>query len=195
MSGPATGGTTLLIKGSGFTWAVSVSIGIPITSFTVLDDATISVVTPNVLNPVTNQPNFGTVDVTVTTPGGTSAVTPADQFTYVSTPTPPPTPTSTPGPVPVIASISPMSGPASGGTTILIKGSGFTGATSVTFVISAAFLVTVTSFTVLDDSTISVVTPGGISAATGLAVGKVDVRVTTPWGTSALTPADQFTYL
>src|SRR5262249_52905508 len=44
-SGPATGGTTILIKGSGLTEATAVSVGSPVASFTVVDDATISAVT------------------------------------------------------------------------------------------------------------------------------------------------------
>ena len=45
----------------------------------------------------------GTVDVTVTTPGGTSATSSADQFTYV--------------PAPTVGNVSPTSGPA-GATTV-----------------------------------------------------------------------------
>ncbi|MCY0656333.1 IPT/TIG domain-containing protein, partial [Klebsiella pneumoniae] len=48
----------------------------------------------------------GTVNVTVTTVGGTSATSAADQFTYV--------------PAPTVTSISPTSGPTSGGTTVTI---------------------------------------------------------------------------
>ena len=61
----------------------------------------------------------GTVYVRVTTAGGTSATSAADQYTYVA--------------VPTITSLSPTSGPAAGGTSVIITGTGFTGATAVTF--------------------------------------------------------------
>ena len=50
----------------------------------------------------------GTVDVTVTTPGGTSATTAADQYTYTNGPS--------------VAAISPTSGPTAGGTSVTITG-------------------------------------------------------------------------
>jgi len=46
----------------------------------------------------------GTVDVTVTTLGGTSAISAGDKFTYVAGPTP--TPTPTPGPTPGPSSVA-----------------------------------------------------------------------------------------
>ena len=51
-----------------------------------------------------------TVDVTVTTAGGTSPVTPGDQFTYVAPA------------IPAITTISPTSGPTTGGTAVTITG-------------------------------------------------------------------------
>src|SRR5262249_26624845 len=137
-SGPGTGGTTLLITGSGLTGATAVSVGSPVASFTVLDDATISAVTPNVLN-AADQQLFTTVDVRVTTPGGTSAITPADQFTYLPTgsltptPTPSPTPTSLPPAVPTLSGFTPTTGP--GGTLVTLTGSNLTvpGGASVLF--------------------------------------------------------------
>ena len=61
----------------------------------------------------------GTVDVTVTTAGGTSATSPADQFTYVAAPT--------------VTRISPAAGPLAGGTTVTITGTDLAGATAVMF--------------------------------------------------------------
>ena len=66
----------------------------------------------------------GTVDVRVTTPAGTSAVVTADRYTYVA--------------APAITSLSPTTGPAAGGTTVTITGSGFNGASAVNFGTSAA---------------------------------------------------------
>ena len=62
-----------------------------------------------------------------------------------------------------------------------ITGTGFTGATAVDFGTTAA-----TNVTVVSDTTITADSPAG--------TGTVDVTVTTPGGTSATSPADQFTY-
>ena len=69
----------------------------------------------------------------MTTAGGTSATSAADQFTYVAAPT--------------VTSLSPTSGPATGGTAVTITGTGFTGATAVTFGGTAATAFTVNSAT------------------------------------------------
>lgn len=110
----------------------------------------------------------GTVDILVTTPAGTSANTAADNFTYTGGPT--------------VTAVNPKAGPITGGTAVTITGSGFTGATAVTFGGTAA-----TTFTVTNDTTISATSPAH-------AAGTVDVRVTTPAGTSANTAADDFVY-
>ena len=94
----------------------------------------------------------------MTTPGGTSATSPADQFTYVAAPT--------------VTGVSPTTGPAAGGTLVTITGTGFTGATAVDFGTTPA-----TNLTVVSDTTITVDSPPG--------TGTVDVTVTTPGGTSA----------
>ena len=51
--------------------------------------------------------------MTVTTPGGTSPTSTADDFTYVSTPT--------------VSKLTPTEGPEAGKTSVTIEGSGFTG--------------------------------------------------------------------
>ena len=80
-SGPASGGTTVTITGSNLTGATAVKFGsTAATSFTVNSDSQISAVAP--------AGSAGTVDITVTTPVGTSVTSNADQFTYlVSAPT------------------------------------------------------------------------------------------------------------
>ncbi|SHH24803.1 cell wall-binding repeat-containing protein [Desulfosporosinus lacus] len=88
----------------------------------------------------------------------------------------PPTPTS-----PVISSITPSSGPESGGITVTINGSGFTGATVVNFGTALG-----TNLTVISDTSITVTSPAG--------TGTIDVTVTTPDGTSAKNLSDEFTY-
>jgi hypothetical protein len=75
-AGPSAGGTTVTITGKGFTNGLS-SIKFGATaaaSFSVVNDTTATAVSPaHVVN---------TVDVTVTTAGGTSASSPFDQFTF-----------------------------------------------------------------------------------------------------------------
>jgi hypothetical protein len=78
-SGLPAGGTQVSITGTGFTGAKVVDFGPnPAASFTLVSDTQITAVAP---------PGNGTVDVTVTTAGGTSALSSADRYTYVA-PTP-----------------------------------------------------------------------------------------------------------
>ena len=100
--------------------------------------------------------------------GGTSATSPADQFTYVAAPT--------------VTGISPTTGPAAGGTMVTITGTGFTGATAVDFGTTPA-----TSVTVVSATTITADSPAG--------TGTVDVTVTTAGRDVGHSPADQFTYV
>jgi hypothetical protein len=145
--GPAAGGTTVVLTGSGFTGATAVSFGgTPAVAFTVNSATQITATAPA---------GSGSAAVTVTTGGGTSNSLP---YTYSSGP--------------VVTSISPVQGPASGGTTVVLTGSGFTGATAVTFGSSPA-----TAFTVDSATQITATTPAGS--------GSVPVTVTTAGGTSA----------
>ena len=75
----------------------------------------------------------GTVDIIVTTLGGPSSPSAADHFTYEG---------------PVITSLSPASGPTTGGTTVKISGADLGGATAVDFGSTPA-----TSFTVTPNGT------------------------------------------
>jgi len=88
-----------------------------------------------------------------------------------------------PPPAPAVTGLSPTSGSTGGGTTVVITGTSFTGATAVMVGANAA-----TSFTVNSPTSITATFPGG-------AAGTVDVTVTTPVGTSAPTGADEFTYV
>ena len=160
-SGPASGGTTVTISGTGFTGATAVIFaGVPV-SFTVNSDTSITAVSPAYA--------AGAHYVVVTTPAGTSVKVAGDMFTYVSD-------------LNVITSLSPNSGPASGGTTVTISGTGFTGATAVIF---AGVPV---SFTVNSDTSITAVSPA-------YAAGAHYVVVTTPAGTSVKVAGDMFTYV
>ncbi len=84
-------------------------------------------------------------------------------------------------PAPSVSGLSPAEGPEAGGTSVVISGSGFTGATAVQFGSTNA-----TSFKVNSDNSITAVSPSGS--------GNVDVTVTTPVTKTATTPADTFMY-
>ncbi|SDH59386.1 IPT/TIG domain-containing protein, partial [Pedobacter terrae] len=83
---------------------------------------------------------------------------------------------------PTVTALSPTSGPTSGGNSVTITGTNFTGATAVTFGATAA-----TGFTVNSATQITATAPAG--------TGTVDVRITTTGGTSATSASDQFTYV
>ncbi|MFC5373381.1 IPT/TIG domain-containing protein [Brevundimonas faecalis] len=162
-AGPTGGGTTVIITGTGFSAAGStgaVKFGAANATYAINSNTQITATSP--------ANSAGTYDITVTTPGGTSAVLAADQFTYV--------------PAPTVTSISSTSGPSSGGTTVTITGTNFSGATAVAFGGVAA-----TGYTVLSGTSIAATAPAG--------TGTVDIRVTTTGGTSAASAADQYTYI
>jgi hypothetical protein len=161
-TGPLTGGTQVTITGTNLTGATAVKFGTA--SATIVSDTATQIVATSPAELA------GIVDVKVTTAGGTSAVSSADQFTYAA------------NPQPTVTSISPTSGSTAGGTTIIITGTNLTGATAVQFGNVAA-----SSFTVNSATQITATSPAE-------SAGTVDVKVTTPGGTSATSSADQFTY-
>src|SRR5262249_19966736 len=110
----------------------------------------------------------GAVDVVVTTPHGSSDLTPLDRFTYLAA-------------APSVTGLSASSGTTDGGTAVTISGSNFTGATQVLFGSAQA------AFSVSDDDTITATSP--VQAA-----GTLHVTVVTPWRPSPAVPADPFTY-
>ncbi|WP_344188142.1 IPT/TIG domain-containing protein [Acrocarpospora corrugata] len=112
----------------------------------------------------------GAVDVKVTTPGGTSPTSGASTFTYIN-------------PEPTITAVNPATGPAAGGTSVTITGTNLTGADAVAFGGTAA-----ASFTVDSDTQITATSPATTAA------GAVDVKITTPSGTSPTSGASTFTY-
>jgi hypothetical protein len=83
---------------------------------------------------------------------------------------------------PTVASVSPGSGPTTGGTRVTVTGSNFTPASSVAFGSTAA-----TSVTVQSSTSLTAVTPAE-------AAGSVDVTVTTADGTSPISSADTFSF-
>lgn len=162
-AGYSGGGDVVAIVGNGLGETSSVRFGdTPATSFTRISRDEVDAVAP------AGAP--GTVDVTVTTPVGTSATSAADRYTYL--------------PKPVVTGLSPNHGPRAGGTSVTISGTGFAAVSAVSFGPTAA-----TSFVVVSDSEIDATAPAG-----PLTSGTVDVHVTAPSGTSDTTPAGTFTY-
>ncbi len=90
-------------------------------------------------------------------------------------------PAVTDAPVPLVSGVTPAAGTTTGGTSVTITGSGFTGAVYVAFGANQA-----TSFVVHSSTQITAVSPAGS--------GTVDVTVTTSRGISDRIGADHFTY-
>jgi hypothetical protein len=112
----------------------------------------------------------GSVDVTVTTAAGTSATSAADTFFYVA-------PSA-----PTVTGLGTTSGPTGGGTNVTINGTNLALATQVLFGTLPA-----TSFTVTSATSLTAIDPAETA-------GNVDVTVVTPYGTSAASSADVFTF-
>ena len=158
-TGPSAGGTSVTITGTNFFAGATVSFGVNTVTSTFVNATTLTAISPA---------GTGTVDVTVTSLGGTSAPNPpADQFAYVAAPT--------------VTGVNPSTGPPAGGTAVTISGNNFTGATAVKFGGNAA-------------GAVSVVSATQITATSPAGTGTVDVTVTTAGGTSAASGADQFSY-
>ena len=110
--GPTAGGTSVVITGTNLSGATAVSFGgTAATSYTVNSATQITATSP--------ARSAGTVDITVTTVGGTSATGASDRFTYMAAPT--------------VTGVSPSGGPTAGGTSVVITGTNLTGATAVSF--------------------------------------------------------------
>ncbi|HTU39175.1 MAG TPA: IPT/TIG domain-containing protein [Acidimicrobiales bacterium] len=159
-SGPAAGGTTVTITGTGFSGATALDFGSVPATITSSSATSITASAPAAAV-------GGTVDVTVTTPVGRSAISPTDEYTYVF-------------PKPSVSSVAPAAGVA--GTSVTITGNGFTGATGVAFGSTGA------SFSVTSNTSIVATAPAGAAKSV------VDITVTGPGGSSTAVTADQFTY-
>jgi hypothetical protein len=150
------------VTGVGFTAATAVKFGsTAAASYTVNSDSQITA--------TSSAGSAGTVDVRVTTAGGTSPTVSADDFTYLAAPT--------------ITTVSPDSGTVDGGDIVTIFGANFdtVADTGVSFGGTAGTVTAVTS------TSISVTTPAWDSGET------VDVVVTTPGGSD--TAAAAYTYV
>lgn len=160
--GPTAGGTSVTINGANLGGATAVVFGTTAAaSFTVNSPTSITATTP--------AESVGTVDVLVTTPAGTSVKRSTDRYTFQAPPT--------------VTRLGVKSGPVEGGTTVVLTGTEFTGATAVTFGSTPA-----TAFTVNSNTQITATSPAASAAS------KVAVTVTNVAGTSTPTLADFFKY-
>jgi hypothetical protein len=160
----APAGTSVTITGTGLSTATGVRFG-----------GTVAAFVPQTTNGLTQLVAVapahatGVVDVTVTNPSGTSAVSATGKFTYIP-------------PAPVVVSVTPGSGLTYKRTPVVIKGTDLTGATQV--LIGA----TPVGFTKVSGTELKVTLPIGTA-------GEQSLRVVTPGGTSTAGPAATFTYL
>jgi hypothetical protein len=161
-TGPVNGGTAVTITGTGFQGATAVKFGgVNAATFTVSSSTSIAATAPAA--------SAGTVDVTVTTPHGTSTISLKDHYKFT----------------PTVASVSPTSGTKAGGTAVTITGSGFAteaGATKFRFGTTAA-------------KNVSCATSVKCTATTPAhEAGAVDVTAIVNKATSVKTSADRFTF-
>ena len=159
--GSQNGGYLTTITGTGFSGSSTVTIGGNAANVTMESGGT----SLSVEVPATGGDTPGACNVQVTTAGVSSAAN--TLFTY--------------NPRPVVNGLNPIIGTTAGSTSVLISGTGFTGATAVQFGTETA------AFTPLTDIAISATTPAG-------AAGTVTVYVTTPTGGTNLT-STLYTYL
>lgn len=153
---PATGvaGDVIVLTGVNLRSTSSVRFGAGITgveaSFVMIDDSTVNVTVPV---------SSGTVDVVVTTDGGSATL--VDGFVYSAL-------------GPTVTGVAPGRVSIIGGTLLTVTGTAFTGATDATINGTAC-----TALTVVDSTTITCRAPA-------LAAGTYDLAVTTPGGTGTL---------
>jgi hypothetical protein len=154
----------VVITGGHFTGAYAVYFdGMAAPSFTVNSDGQIT---------ATAQAHaYAAIDVTVATYSALSAINAYDRYSYNSQP-----------PLPSVTGRNPTGGSTVGGTSVVISGSGLTGAFAVYF-----GAVPATSFTVNSDTSITATDPAQ-------AAGTVDIIVWTYRGSSTTSTSDQFTY-
>jgi hypothetical protein len=141
--GPASGGTSVTITGTNFKGVTAVDFGSKAAaSFTVNSETSITAVSPAKMGTMecAGGPGSGCVDVTVTTPAGTSPVNfAADGFRYG----------------PTVTKLEPAALPRSGGTSVMITGRNFSQVTAVYF----SYPTHAASFTVNSETSITAVTP------------------------------------
>jgi hypothetical protein len=160
--GPAAGGTTVKITGTALTGASTVTFGGVSAGFYVASATSIVATAP--------AGTVATVDIQVTTPGGTSAATTADHFKVL----------------PQVTGLNPASGSHTGGTPVTVTGAGFApGATGTVFKFGTA---KATSVNCESSTSCTMLAPAHLA-------GTVDVKATVNKLSSLKEAADRFTYL
>jgi RHS repeat-associated protein len=183
-SGPSSGTTQVTITGTGFTGATNVFFGqTPAAGFGVMTDTSITAVAPAAPSTIGNI----TTNITVITAGGPNTPDTAAQYTWQGSPTPPPTQPPPTTALVAVSGIDPAQGPAAGGTTLTVTGTGFTGATAVYFGDTPA-----SSYQVLNDTTVTAVAPAAPSPSINTLT---PITVVTPAGASNSGPASEYTWL
>ncbi len=158
--GPLRGGTEVTLTGEGFTADLTVLFGtVSVAQPFLVTSKELRVTAPRGLAP-------GEVDVQVFSKNGVGTL--RKVFRY--------------HPDLRISALAPLTGPVTGGTSVTLSGTGFTGATAVQF-----GGVDAVDFTVVDDGTLTATVPPGAG------VGAVPVTVETP--REAWTVKDGFTYV
>ena len=159
------GGTIVTLTGTDLATTNQVNVGSTTVSFSVVSDTVVRFTTAATA--------AGIVDIGVVTVGGADTLSSAIEFTTSAL-------------VPVIGAIAPTSGTTAGGTTITVTGQYFSGSYSDS--VSAAINgISGSSIVLIDDSTLTFVSPPG-AAATGL-----DVTIATGGGLGTLAGAFSYT--
>ncbi|MDR3426029.1 IPT/TIG domain-containing protein, partial [Silvimonas sp.] len=139
-SGSMAGGTAVTVSGTNFTPTTTLTIGgIAATSVTVVNATTLTAVTPAYVS--------GSLVNNVVVSNSVGNATLTNGFTYIAS-------------SPSLISISPNSGPMSGGTLVTLTGTDFTPTTTLTIGGIAA-----TSVTVVNATTLTAVTPAYVSGS------------------------------
>lgn len=149
-AGSTAGGNTVTINGTTFVSGASVKFGATASSLVTFVSAT-------QLKAVAPAHAAGTVDVTVTTPGGTSAIVAGDKYAYGQ---------------PTVSSFTPTSGTT--GSSVTINGTGFAPGAIVKFGLKASTVVTFVSGTQIK-----------ATVPNGAITGKISVTTAAGTGTSA----------
>jgi hypothetical protein len=161
-AGSSVGGGTATITGEGFTVSDGVDFG-------GTPSSSVTVVSPTSLEAAVPPGNPGSVDVTVSSPQGISAISAADLYAYGA---------------PQVTAVTPDNESDAGQKVVTITGTGFVPGAIVSFGSTPAARATVNS----SGTSLEVAAPAAGTA------GSVDITVKTAAGTSAVSTADLFAY-
>jgi large repetitive protein len=151
IGGPLSGGTKVVITGTGFSSVSHVTFdGVPAGTMAVANDTQITVMAPPHLG--------GKVDIEVVTSSGQKASLPGG-FTYQDL---------------AVTSVAPGAGPAAGGTSVTIRGNGFGPGATVKIGGAPA-----SSVSVIDPNSLSAVTPQGNIGVADIEITNSDGKVAT----------------